>query len=733
MAQDSRLARVLRATGAGTWEWDGASGTVRFGEEWLAQLGYSVGDVPPTLEGALSLLHPDDVERVCRRVRAHLDRGLEECECIGRLRHKDGSYQWRRERSQVVERDAKGAPLLVVGLGTRVADFGRAGDQAHPWEHVFQQTHLGLSVASVEDDRYVLVNDAFARMHGYAPEEMIGEHVTITCAPSVAPAVADLVARVARDGFVIGDFAHRRRDGSLFTAHQEITLLRNADGRPVSRVSLVIDTSDREQAVEALREREEQLRLALDAANAGTFAFDVARSVVEFSPRCCSFYGFSPGQDIRLEDVTARTHPDDRAMVAERFAHALAAHREFDAEYRVIRPGGELRWVHARGRAVYSAQGDATHVVGVKHDITDRKAADDQLQASEERFRLVTEATHDVLWDLDVVSGRYWTSPNAARLFGRERADSYALGRWESSMHPDDRARVAGSVQRALDGSGTAWEGEYRFRLADGSYGEFIDRAHIVRDDTGRAVRMIGAMTDVTEVKRAHRSLLEAHARLRAAGREVHLAESRERAALARELHDEFGQLLTAAKLSASWLKAHAPTAPGLPVDTYREKATNLCDVLDTALHGVRLVASQLRPPALDQLGLSRALEGLAAQVERHAGFECDVAIDDATRAAVFGPAEGAAIYRIVQELLTNAARHAGAGHVWLAVTSSADRLTIAVEDDGRGFEPAAITGGWGLKGIRERAELLDGTVAIDSRRDGGTVVRVTLPRGGGA
>ena len=82
---------------------------------------------------------------------------------------------------------------------------------------------------------------------------------------------------------------------------------------------------------------------------------------------------------------------------------------------------------------------------------------------------------------------------------------------------------------------------------------------------------------------------------------------------------------------------------------------------------------------------------------------------------------------------MTNAARHAGARHVRVALTTAADRLTIEVDDDGRGFEPSAITGGWGLKGIRERAELLDGTVAIDSRREGGTTVRVVLPRGGGA
>lgn len=854
------LSDVLRATGAGAWSWDVVSGAVHLGDEWLAHLGYAAGDLAPTRDAVVALIHPDDLDRVRQRIRAHLDGRIAECECVGRLRHKDGSYQWRRERLQVVARDAAGAPLRVVGLGTRINDFGRTGDQAHPWEHVFAQTRIGLSVASTADDRFVLVNEAFARMHGYTPEELVGQHVATTCAPAIAAETAALAARVARDGVVVGDFRHRRRDGREFPAHQEITLIRNADGVPVSRVSLLVDTSEREQALEALRqsedrfraayqntvvgmvisdrdgrpvevndaacrmlgysaaelrgmpfehlthpddvaeslqrrarlldgdlvsdvfekryvrkdgstlwvqvnlspihaadgrpshllaliedissrraahdalrEREQQLRLALEAADAGTFAIDVAHDRVRLTSRTAALYGFGPEASPGLQDCLARVHPGDRDEVMRRFTAALDARTDFEAEYRVCQPDGSVRWVQARGRGRYDSQGTLLEAVGVVLDVTERKLAFDRLRSSEQRFRLVTEATRDVLWDLDVASGRYWTSPNAATLFGREAAPAYELTVWEASVHPDDRARVQASLQEALRGPGTIWESGYRFRLASGAYGEFLVRAHIVRDDTGRAVRMVGAMTDVTEVKRAHRSLLEAHDRLRAAGREVHLAESRERAALARELHDEFGQLLTAAKLSASWLKAHAPSAPGLPVETYREKAANLCDVLDTALHGVRHVASQLRPPALDQLGLTRALEGLAAQVERHAGFECVVAIDDATRAGVFGPAEGAAIYRIAQELLTNAARHAGARHVRVALTTAADRLTIEVDDDGRGFEPSAITGGWGLKGIRERAELLDGTVAIDSRREGGTTVRVVLPRGGGA
>lgn len=492
-----------------------------------------------------------------------------------------------------------------------------------------------------------------------------------------------------------------------------------------------VRVDDKHEPAEA-RAADASLSMALEAADAGSFAVDAVEGGIRLSAGALAMHGLAPGATPTFRAYLDGLHPEDRPRVAASFDAAIRTCAVIDVEYRLPASGRPWRWVHARGRGVADGPARRIQAVGVVIDITDRKSAVEQLRFSEERFRLVAEATHDILWDWDVASGEIWWSPNAWALFGRDLQDDRRFSTCMSRVHPEDRQRLSELLDAAIQGPHGTWESEYRFRLADGSYGQFLDRGHILRDETGRAVRMIGAMRDVTEVKRAHRSLIETHDRLRALVRDVHLAESRERAALARELHDEFGQLLTAAKLNASWLRAHAPDTPTLAGDAYREKAANLCDVIDMALHGVRHVATQLRPPALDQLGLPRALQGLAAQVERHAGFDCQVTTDDATRAALFGPAEGAALYRMTQELLTNAARHAAARHVRVSLTTSGDRVTLTVHDDGRGFAPADVahTGAWGLKGIRERAELFGGTMTVDSRPGAGTTVTVRLPRG---
>lgn len=165
---ETRLAAILRATGAGTWEWTITDGRVHLDDEWLAILGYAPGDLDATPEGLFALVHPDDQPRMRRRVLALLEGLTSECECVGRLRRRDGTYQWRRERCVVMERGHDRAPRRIVGLGTNITDLGQAGERAHPWEHVFDQTQFGLSVTSVADNTLIAVNDAYARMHGYA-------------------------------------------------------------------------------------------------------------------------------------------------------------------------------------------------------------------------------------------------------------------------------------------------------------------------------------------------------------------------------------------------------------------------------------------------------------------------------------------------------------------------------------------------------------------------------------
>jgi PAS domain S-box-containing protein len=159
-----------------------------------------------------------------------------------------------------------------------------------------------------------------------------------------------------------------------------------------------------------------------------------------------------------------------------------------------------------------------THVLGAVQDITQRKQAEQDLRDIEERYRLATQATSDVIWDWDRRTGQVRWGESLPSVFGYQAAEGgshidQALSWWCERIHPYDRERVLAALEQAIAGRTASFAQEYRFRRADGSYAEVLDRAHIVRNEQGHAVRLVGAMMDVTERKQAEREL-RAHAEL---------------------------------------------------------------------------------------------------------------------------------------------------------------------------------------------------------------------------
>lgn len=232
----------------------------------------------------------------------------------------------------------------------------------------------------------------------------------------------------------------------------------------------------------------------------------------------------------------------------------------------------------------------------------------------------------------------------------------------------------------------------------------------------------------IARVLSAERERLEAEGRLRAselreAGRRETLrrvvdAQEHERRRIARELHDETGQALTSVLLGLRLIEEVSPDV--------RAAVSELRETITAAIQELRALAVELRPKALDDFGLGAAIERLADTYSRRTGIAIDVHV--AGLADRLPEAIETALYRIIQESLTNVAKHAGAATASVTVHGRPRAVTAVVEDDGAGFDPAAITDGLGLTSMRERAELVSGTVRVESRRGGGTTIAVEVP-----
>ncbi len=291
-----------------------------------------------------------------------------------------------------------------------------------------------------------------------------------------------------------------------------------------------------------------------------------------------------------------------------------------------------------------------------------------------------------------------------------------------SMVVPEHRSAFANLQSRVFRGESGALE--FEIVGLKGRRKWVATQAVPFRDAAGNVQALLGITRDITDARRAEEQLRASRAALRSlATRQQDIRED-ERTRIAREIHDSLGQALTALKLQLSAAQeAASREAPALGT---RLHETAL--MVDDLVKSVRRIATELRPPILDQLGLPAALEWLAHDFSRRTGIRCEPSImptNDAISTEL-----ATALFRIVQEGLTNISRHAGASHVQIGLGLKSQCVTLEISDDGRGITEAATTGpgSLGILGMRERAAVLGGVLEVAPRSGGGTRVTAWFP-----
>ncbi|MBL0419011.1 PAS domain S-box protein [Ramlibacter sp. AW1] len=249
---------------------------------------------------------------------------------------------------------------------------------------------------------------------------------------------------------------------------------------------------------------------------------------------------------------------------------------------------------------------------------------------------------------------------------------------------------------------------------ADGQ--EFPMEASISQIDTEEGKLYSVILRDVSERVQAQRELM-------AFASEASQAREQEKARIARELHDELAQSLTALKMDLHWLRGQRGRDP----EAMDRKLQEMESLLDASAAATRRIAADLRPPVLDDLGLAAALQWLAQSFSQRAEVACELEMDEDLEV---GEPHATAVFRIVQEALVNVRKHARAHRVRVRLDRDADALVLSVRDDGVGFATGAARRpeSLGLLGLRERAHLLGGAVEVRSAPGAGTTVLVRLP-----
>jgi PAS domain S-box-containing protein len=384
------------------------------------------------------------------------------------------------------------------------------------------------------------------------------------------------------------------------------------------------------------------------------------------------------------------------------------------------RPDGTSFWAVANARV--ATYGDVPAIYVGLYDITARRKADEKLRASEASLANAQRLARlgDWAWDRD--SGLTHWSTELYRILGLEPLvvkPSYSA--YLALVHPDDHATVRRAI-RVLLSKAQPFGIDHRVTSPAGTTRIVRLQAELVDAREGQSWGIVGTVQDITERKRTEEELLASREQLRELSAYLEAIREEERRHIALEIHDELGQLLTALKMDVALLKMRV-VADGEAT----RKIDDIRELVEKTIWMVRNVASHLRPAALN-FGIVSALEWLAEDFSRRNGMPCQLVVRGGE--PTLADAHATAVFRIVQESLTNVSRHAGASRVAVTLVSTELALDLRVSDDGQGFDLESAQRGYsyGLLGMGERARLIGGTLHVDSAPGAGTMVSINLP-----
>ena len=532
----------------------------------------------------------------------------------------------------------------------------------------------------------------------------------------------------------------RKSAGDTFWVKLQAIAATNDEGAAVIRMVLSDITQRRQLEQSAKEASEEKFKLVADNTSDGIVIFDGNRHIEYVSPAYVKQLGYSEAEELGLTQdmIYARVHPQDRdAMFASIESAIESKQTELLFSYRVEHRLGHYIWREDSAKLLYDGSGKAAGACVISRDITQRRQTEEALEL--ERNKLVAAFSNLTigLTMCDAQGGNITMNPAALKFhgfsseqdMGRRLADyasDWELRYLDGRTMPFDEWPLA----RTLRGFCVSNFDTVLHKVKTGFEIVCSYTSAQVRNSTGEVVLVVMTTVDISERIRAETAMQEMNRGLAQSRQElrqwVALNESsleNEKRHIAREVHDELGQILTALRMNITLATVrHAGPVPEL-LDALNGMKTQV----DRAIQGVRNVASSLRPPELD-LGLVTSVEWLCNEFSRHAGVACELkaaheAIEcDASRAVV--------VFRIVQESLTNISKYAQASQVVVSLVPSANELWVEVRDNGLGFNPATVTrsGSLGLLGMRERAIALGGRFEVNSKPGQGTVIDLVIP-----
>jgi PAS domain S-box-containing protein len=592
------------------------------------------------------------------------------------------------------------------------------------YRELFEQVRDAIST-NAPDGTLLDFNQAWLDLFGYTREEVEGFNlVEVYADPRDRE---DFLRRIAEAYFVLDEVRFKRKDGSVFICQRSATARRDEDGNIISFMGIIRDITAQKQAQEALKRNEKLLQRVFDLLPIGLWLADKDGRLLRGNPAGVAIWGAEPHVGPEEYGVfRARRLPSGEEIAPDDWALARTVRDGItvtDEMLEIDAFDGRKKTILNYTAPVLDDTGKVQGAIVVNQDITDRVSAERALRLSEERFRGVIETSQVGVAIVDTETQRFIeANPALLRLLGYTLEELRRLTVVDVTL-PEDWRREQDIIRDYTNGELPAYEMEKRYIRKDGALRDVLVVGELLRLDAGGPPLAIANVLDITDRKRAEEELQSSRQELRALAARIEEARESERTGIARELHDQVGQALTAIKLDLGRLaSSDGKTA------SQQALIEGMAKLVDQTADDVRRISSDLRPGMLDDFGLVSAMEWQLASFQEHSGIRCNLAGD--VDESLLDRARSTALFRVFQELLTNVSRHSSATEVEVAIALRGGELTLTVADDGRGI-PAEHIGArtsLGIIGMQERLLPFGGALSFAAREPNGTAARVTMP-----
>lgn len=577
------------------------------------------------------------------------------------------------------------------------------------------------------------VNRAFAAFFGRLPGELLGKNwldlLPAETRNELAGRMADLVEHPRSFEY---ESQTRQAGGGCVWFSWSHTPLRSRDGQLTGFQGRAYDITARKEAELSMAENQRRLRALFDGHLQPTCLLALDGTVIQSNRAMLALVGGEREKLIGLafwEGPWCRDLPETAARLQAAVARAAQGSAE-RLEASVRTELGRLATYEIVCSPVYDeAEGGTgmTMLMVEGRDVTAARRAEQMAVESEARLQAMASSLPGMVFEFRIERGELrptHVSDGVGELCGL-RADELVAGsqRLLDCVHADDRAGFESSLSRSAQLS-SDWRWIGRLSSPNRKTAVWVNMRAKPRM-AGKQVTWDGIALNITELKEKELEIADSRQALRDLSAHREAVREDERKYIAREIHDELGQNLTALRMGLAVLEAQGAMDPAAA--DIRGKVTHLKELVDKSIGVVRSVATSLRPAALD-MGLNAALNWLADEFQGRSGIVCS--LDLAGAPADLPDAMATGLFRIVQESLTNVARHAGARKVHVMLRQLGHHLVLEIRDDGKGFDTGAGGGrkGYGLMGIRERTLMLGGKINIVSIPEQGTVISVAVP-----